>query len=72
MAQIKSGKAPLIPYVKASDGGWQASEGQLAVKTPPAKALEHSSFQLLHDFDEHMESLDRDWLGNARVAAIVE
>ncbi|KAI9026829.1 chlorophyll antenna size regulatory protein [Hyaloraphidium curvatum] len=71
ITKFKSQEGLLIAYSKEGSG-WQILKSKVAVSVPPRTVLDHANLGLLHDFDEHLESLDRDWLQNERVAASVD
>jgi hypothetical protein len=62
---------PLLGYVKDGNS-WQLVKGKFTVEMPAKSVIAHSSFELLHDFDEHLESLDNDWLKNSKVAKLID
>lgn len=71
MAKFRTAEPPLVAYTK--DGSnWTLLKGKLSVQNPPKRFLEDSSFSLLHDFDEHLESLDKDWLANGSAAKLID
>lgn len=71
MSKLNTSDPPLLGYTKEGNG-WQLVKSKLSIQTPPTSILANASFQHLHDFDEHLESLQMDWLKNSKVATLID
>jgi len=61
----------------SNDNSTSASSPNFTLTSPDAptltaKSIRQKHYESLYDFDEHLENLDLDWLGNGEISALIK